>query len=181
MDASDDALARRAQAGDSAAFARIVDRYYDDCLRYACRMLGNRADAEEAVQDAFVRAHRALGRYNHQDRMRGWLFRILVNRCRTRTGRVRRMLGTLARYRELADEPMGWPAAPSENGDAARVHEALARLPTPQREAFLLKHLEDLSYEEMADLTGEGVSALKMRVKRARERLRLELEAPGGV
>ncbi|HEX8905479.1 MAG TPA: sigma factor, partial [Longimicrobiaceae bacterium] len=74
----------RARDGDDAAFAALVDRYYDGCLRYAVRMLGSRADAEEAVQDAFVRAHRSLVRYDHRDRFRAWLLGILVNRCRTR-------------------------------------------------------------------------------------------------
>jgi RNA polymerase sigma-70 factor (ECF subfamily) len=173
-DASDAALARRASAGSEAAFGALVDRYYADCLRYATRMLGRRADAEEAVQDTFVRAYRALARYDEHDRFRSWLLRILVNRCRTAGARRLREREGLERYRTdlgtLGEEGRG----PEREGAEWReeVERALARLPAAQREAFLLKHVEELSYDEIAALTGDGVSALKMRVSRAAERLR---------
>ncbi|MEW5931016.1 MAG: RNA polymerase sigma factor [Gemmatimonadota bacterium] len=172
-------LVQRVREGDAASFDAIVDRYYADCLRYAARMLGNRADAEEAVQDAFLRAFRSLGRYDHRDRLRGWLFRILVNRCRSLAEKRLRRRWVYERFREA--EPPQEAAWPEEAGDGVpeAVSAALAALPPEQREAFLLKHVEELSYEEMAELTGAGVSALKMRVKRACERLRallLEVE-----
>lgn len=168
-------LVQRAQGGDAASFDAIVDRYYGDCLRYATRMLGNRADAEEAVQDAFVRAFRSLGRYDHRDRLRGWLFRILVNRCRSLAEKRLRRRWVYQRFREAEPPPeAAWPEEPGD-GIPAAVRAALASLPPDQREAFLLKHVEELSYEEMAELTGTGVSALKMRVKRACDRLRVLL------
>lgn len=77
---SDAELVRRSRGGDPAAFEALVDRHYPACLRYAFRMLGDRMDAEEAVQDAFVRAHRALWRYRERDQFRAWLLRILANR-----------------------------------------------------------------------------------------------------
>ncbi|HEX2187955.1 MAG TPA: RNA polymerase sigma factor [Longimicrobiaceae bacterium] len=168
-------LVQRARDGDAASFDAIVDRYYGDCLRYAARMLGNRADAEEAVQDAFLRAYRSMGRYDHRDRLRGWLFRILVNRCRSLAEQRLRRRRVLERFRE-AEPPAAetWPEEPGD-GPPEAVRAALAALPPDQREAFLLKHVEELSYEEMAELTGTGVSALKMRVKRACDRLRVLL------
>jgi len=148
-----------AAGGDGAAFETLVHRHYGDCLRYAMRLLGARHDAEEVVQDTFVRAHRSLPRYENRDRFRAWLFRILVNRCRS--------AATAAARRQ----------APSPDAERlARIQAALRQLPVRQREAFLLKHVEDLSYEEMAALSGQRVSTLKMRVKRARERLQLLLK-----
>jgi RNA polymerase sigma-70 factor (ECF subfamily) len=171
---SDADLVRRARDGDPAAFEALVDRHYPDCLRYAFRMLGDRADAEEAVQDAFVRAHRSLGRYREQDRFRVWLLRILANRCRTRAAATRRRLRLLDAFAASMD---GKAVAPQANGGFGRaVQRALAALPPEQREAFLLKHVEELSYEEIARITGAGLSALRMRVKRARERLAALLE-----
>ena len=170
MEAPDATLARRAAGGDEAAFGALVDRHYADCIRYATRMLGDRADAEEAVQDAFVRAHRALSRYDERDRFRGWLFRILVNRCRAAAVRRRRGQDGLSRYRAEPHEP-AW--SPERDGEwDEEVRRALAHLSSEQREAFLLKHVEELSYDEIAALTGDGVSALKMRVSRACTRLR---------
>jgi RNA polymerase sigma-70 factor (ECF subfamily) len=174
MDASDDALARLAHAGDPAAIASIVDRYYSDCLRYACRMLGQRADAEEAVQSTFVRAHRTIKRYDDRESFRSWLFRILIERCRARAGPLRRIVRMISPHRAAAPAP--WPAPSSSTGDAPRVLAALARLTPAHREAILLRHVEDLSYVEMADLTGLKVSTLIERVKRAREQLQRELE-----
>jgi len=83
-DMSDDgADVRRVLAGDVDAYAALVDRYYDRCARYAVRMLGNRDDAEDALQATFLRAYRALNRYQDRDRFSAWLYRILVNQCRS--------------------------------------------------------------------------------------------------
>src|SRR5258705_299121 len=79
---TDAELVARTCAGDADAFGRLVDRYYDDCTRFARRMLGNRDDAEDALQEAFVNAFRGLQRYRERDAFRGWLYRIVVNECR---------------------------------------------------------------------------------------------------
>src|ERR687886_1605339 len=82
-DASDGVLVRRVLAGDARAYAGLVARYRERFGRFAVHMLGNREDAEEALQDAFVRAFRSLARCDDPERFGSWLFRILVNRCRT--------------------------------------------------------------------------------------------------
>src|SRR6185436_15141374 len=83
-DMSDDAAdVQRVLAGDVDAYAALVDRYYDRCARYAIRMLGNRDDAEDALQATFLRADRALNRYQERDRFTAWIYRILVNQCRS--------------------------------------------------------------------------------------------------
>src|SRR3954466_6820711 len=166
-------LVRSAQAGDVRAFAELVDSYYARCLRFALHMLSNRSDAEEAVQDTFVRVYRALPSYVERESFEPWLFRILANPCRRAGTRERRP----AEFVELGDVP----DRPSEHrhDDAIAWREeialALAALPPEQREAFLMRHVEDLSYDDMAVATGAGVSALKMRVKRACDALRLWL------
>src|SRR5918997_4809737 len=80
---TDAALVRRVLEGDVGAYATLLDRHAPVCLRYATRMLGNREDAEDAAQEAFVRAYAALGRYDGRTGFRTWLFAILINRCRT--------------------------------------------------------------------------------------------------
>ena len=163
-------LIRAAQEGDVRAFAALVDMYYARCLRFALHMLANRSDAEEAVQDTFVRVYRALPSYVEQESFEPWLFRILANRCRSAGSRERRR----AEFVEFGDVP----DRPSEqrHDDAIAWREeialALAALPSEQREAFLMRHVEDLSYDDMSVATGAGVSALKMRVKRACDALR---------
>ena len=176
IDLTDAEVVRRVLAGDADAYAIIVDRYWDRYARYAVRMVGNREDAEEALQDAFVRAHRALARYEERERFGGWLLRIVVNECRTVAARSRR------RERIFPDcDDAAWivaevGSATDHPAEAAALREelerALAALPRDQREALLLKYGEEMSYDEIAAVTGAGRSALKMRVKRACERLR---------
>lgn len=171
IDEPDGALLERVLAGDSRVFARLVDRYREPLGRYAYRMLGNRADAEEALQDTFVRAYRSLARCQPPAGFGPWVFGILVNRCRTYAARRARVQDVV-----LTSEVMMATAsvAHSEGRDTLRdaIQRALAQLPGEQREAFLLRHVEGLSYEAMEEVTGARPSALRMRVFRAREELR---------
>ncbi len=164
---------RRVLAGDAQAFAILVTRYRPRCGRFAAQMMGSVEDAEEVVQEAFLRAYRALPSCD-PERFGAWLFRIVANRCRTaRMRRSRRERLVLVDDDALRGASVGH----TEDRAAWReeISRALAQLPAEQREAFLLKHVEDLSYEEMAEITGAGVSALKMRVQRACDRLRVLL------
>src|SRR5215207_4451512 len=171
MESSDAVLVTRVLHGDVNAYGALVSRYRDRYARYAVHMLGNREDAEEALQDAFTRAYRSLSRCEEPERFGAWLFRILVNRCRTLGTRRGRRSRTF-----VVDETAFLGAAeehPAErNAWREEIDRALQRLRADQREAFLLKYVEDMGYDEMSRLTGVGVSALKMRVMRACERLR---------
>lgn len=175
----DAAIVARVLAGDSEAYGALVKRYRAQFARYAVRMLGNQEDAEEALQDALIRAYRSLARCEDPQRFGSWLFRILANRCRTAGTRRGRREQTFVRDEiALLDASEEHP----EDREAWReeIRRALLMLEPDQREAFLLKHVEELGYEEMAELTGVGVSALKMRVKRACERLRVLLHEVNG-
>src|SRR5579884_4259890 len=172
MDRSTDAqIVDRVLRGDAELYAELVRRYRDRYARYALHMLGNREDAEEALQDAFTRAYRSLARCEDPERFGAWLFRILVNRCRTVGARRGRRARTF-----VIDEAALLEAAEDHPADRSAWREeigrALERLSADQREAFLLKYVEEMGYDEMSQLTGVGVSALKMRVMRACDRLR---------
>lgn len=175
----DAAIVARVLGGDTAAYAILVGRYRAQFARYAVRMLGTREDAEEAMQDAFVRAYRSLARCDDPERFGSWLFRILANRCRTAGTRRGRREKTFVRDEgALSDAAHEHPA--EQRAWREEIDRALMMLDEDQREAFLLKHVEELGYEEMADITGVGVSALKMRVKRACERMRVLLKEAQG-
>jgi RNA polymerase sigma-70 factor, ECF subfamily len=168
---SDAAIVARVLRGNAEAFRELVDRYRDQYARYALHMLGNREDAEEALQDAFTRAYRSLARCEDPERFGAWLFRILVNRCRTAGARRGRRARTF-----VTDDAALLGASEEHPEDRAawreEIDRALQQLRSEQREAFLLKYVEELGYDEMSRMTGVGVSALKMRVMRACERLR---------
>jgi RNA polymerase sigma-70 factor (ECF subfamily) len=175
---TDSVLVRAALNGDDRAFTTLVDRHAPACLRFARRMLGEMADAEDAAQETFLRAFNALHSYDAATPFRTWLFAILVNRCRTsllrRARRERRFVND-------ADDVEY--AATNDEARAFEIQEeimwALGALPAEQREAFLLKHVEELSYDEMVVVTGAGASALRMRVKRACDRLQVLLDERG--
>jgi RNA polymerase sigma-70 factor (ECF subfamily) len=154
-----------------------VEAYYPRCLRFARGVLHNPDDAEDIVQETFVRLYRALPRYEERHRFESWLFHILGNCCRTANKVTRRHNVT-----HIDDERViGRLAAPDtpatryehEWGD--NVRQALSEVPEYNREIFLLHYIEGFSYEEIERITGVKQSALKMRVKRASDYLRARL------
>src|SRR6476660_3553928 len=143
MDSSDAALVARVLHGEVNAYSALVSRYRDKYARYAVHMLGNREDAEEALQDAFTRAYRSLARCEDPERFGAWLFRILVNRCRTAGARRGRRAKTfVVDEGALLDAAIDHPA----DGSAWReeIERALDRLRADQREAFVLKYVEEM-------------------------------------
>lgn len=174
-DLSDAEIIRAVLAGRTDAFAELVARHRDAQFRFALRMLGDSDDAEDVLQSAFVRTFRSLASCREPERFGAWLRQIVVNECRTLgTARGRRELRMVRD--EAVLERLEGNVSDEPNFDTEEIERALARLTPDLREAFLLKHVEDHSYEEMVEITGAGLSALKMRVKRACEQLREQLE-----
>ena len=168
-DASDATIIGAVLAGDVERFGVLVEKYRAEFGRYATAVLGDADAAADAMQEAFIRAYQALASCRNPDRFRSWFFRILANQCRS----------ALARHRAHADVTAMELAAP-ERADsdtdrrevATALAAALEQLTDEQREAFIHKHVDGRSYEEMAAMLGVGVDALKMRVHRARDALR---------
>lgn len=163
-------------AGDEEAYALLVRRYKDALYRYAERMTGRPDDAADVVQQAFIKGYRSLDRCRDPDRVGGWLFRIAVNLCKDQLkGRSRREVSLEATAPIRATRDL-----PEEGAERAEIREeiyrALQALSDEQREAFVLKHVEGWSYEEMSEKLEVSVPALKMRVHRARDQLQELLE-----
>ncbi len=162
--------------GDQDAYRLLVRRYGNVLYAHALRMAGNPDAASDLVQRALVKGYQKLSSCRDPDRVGAWLFRILANQCRDHVRSPRQRDVSL---QALPDLPS--PAAdPSEELARSelrgRLRSALERLTPEQREAFLLKHVQGLSYEEIAAVMSTSVAALKMRVHRARESLRTLLE-----
>ncbi len=170
---SDQDVISRVMAGDRDAFALLIGRYSDPLYRHALGMTGSPDVAEDILQTSFIKA------YQHLTEVRGrfdaWLFRIVANGCKDWLKNIRR---THLSYDE-DDQPSSF-ASPDEDLDRTELRSdldtALGKLAPSLREAFIMKHVEGRSYEEMADLLGTTVGALKMRVHRAREALQALLE-----
>jgi RNA polymerase sigma-70 factor (ECF subfamily) len=170
----DGTVVRAVLAGDVEQYAVLVRRYRTRYARYAAHMLGSVDEAEDAVQDALVRAFDQLSQCRNPDNFAGWFFLILRNRCFAERRRARRF-GSLDGLPDVpGSESSDLSVEQAERGRA--LERALAELTAEQREVFVLKHVEELSYEEIAGRVGTSVAALKMRMHRAYDRLRALLK-----
>jgi len=174
-DPSDPEVVARVLGGDQEAFGILIRRYEPGLLRYATRMLGNGDAAADAVAEGLVRAYRHLAGCREPVRLRTWLYRIVANRCKSHLARHSTSDVSLEEAPPMAD-PADTEAEVERAEQVALVERALERLSPEKRQAFVLKHVEGMSYEEMAAVTGERIPALKMRVHRAREALLEALE-----
>lgn len=147
--------------GETKAFERIVERYKHRCMRYAFRFLGDMDEADDVTQEAFVRAYRSLEKLSSHDRFGGWLFQILINRCRSAVERRSRLESWLQPIDDVEAiiDPMS-EVAPAFR-QTSDLEESLKQLAPAYREALILKYIDNMTYNEMSEITGVGVSALK--------------------
>jgi RNA polymerase sigma-70 factor (ECF subfamily) len=183
MDATEAAaVLARARQGDSEAFRALVERHSPRVFRLAFRMTGNEQDAEDVVQESFLRAYRQLGRFESRANFGTWLYRIVAN-CSVDLMRARR-----ARHEQVRAEPLEPVAETSavDTPDPERlaksaeinrhVQEALGALSPLERAAFTLRHYEGRSIDEIGRTLGLGTSAAKHSVFRAVKKLRVSLQ-----
>jgi RNA polymerase sigma factor (sigma-70 family) len=168
-------LIERARDGDVRAYGDLVERYRDIAFRTAYLITRSAADAEDAAQEAFVKAYYALGRFRTQSPFRPWILRIVANEARNRVRSARRREGLALRVAE--DRPSGG-AAPSPEAaalDRERDEALLAAMETlsePDRQIITCRYLLDLSEAETADTLGIRRGTVKSRLSRALGRLR---------
>jgi RNA polymerase sigma-70 factor (ECF subfamily) len=172
----DAAVIARVLAGDTQEFACLIARYQRSLYRYAVSIMLDHDAAADMVQDAFVRAYAGLRTCRDHARFRPWLFQLLRNRCLDVLKAAGRKRVSLEDAGPLVDAAEG----PDDRADRLRlraeIRTALAALPVAQREAFLMHYVEGAAYEEMSERLDVSVSALKMRVLRARASLALALQ-----
>jgi len=177
-------LIDRARGGDVRAYEDLVRRHQHTAFRTACVLAGSAHDAEEAVQDGFLKAWDALGRFRRDAPFRPWLLAIVANEAKSRRRAASRRRGWTARAAEEVVVTGAGTAASAEvtvlaGERRAQLLGAVARLPQRDREAIELRYLLDLSEAEMAAALGCRRGTVKSRLSRALERLRAEIgEAP---
>jgi len=172
----DDLLADRAAEGDDDAFAVLVHRHSASLLALAYRMLGNLADAEEAVQDALVSAWRRLPDFRGDATFRTWMYRIVTNRCFTLLRGHAPPVSLNAVPEPSAHDPQGEPARAAESAAAGEaLARALRNLPPDQRACWILRELHDMSYAEIAQVVGHSEPTVRGRLFRARRTLMKEM------
>lgn len=172
---SDLELVHRSQAGDRAAFSALVERHQDAVFRFARSLSANTAEAEDALQEAFISAWRHAAQFRGEGSVKGWLFSIARNaalgarrKAAARPVEYEPSLEALGLAAGWGDESLGL-AATLERRDS--VERALSKLSTEDQEILLLRDVEGLSGEEAARVLALGVPAVKSRLHRARLRL----------
>jgi RNA polymerase sigma-70 factor (ECF subfamily) len=171
-DASDAVLVARSLEGDSRAFDGLVQRYYRPLFTVAFRMLGNRDDAADATQNAFLKIHQGLARFDGNRRFFSWIYRILVNECLN------------VRRDRKPFEPLGedFAAAGSTHGQLETseqrrlVQSAILALPADYRAVIVLRHFAEMSYEDMSAALEIPVRTVRWRLHAARRQLAQRLE-----
>lgn len=173
---TDAQVVRDVLAGDRDAYRLLVRRYGDVLHGHALRMAGSPDEAADLVQRAFVKGYRKLHTCRDPERVGAWLFRILANMCKDHVRGPRRSDVAMTLVADVLPDRSN-PEADAAGAEVrTRVWSALDALTPEQREAFVLKHVEGRSYEEIAAAMDLSVASLKMRVHRAREALRGLLE-----
>jgi RNA polymerase sigma factor (sigma-70 family) len=177
LDESD--LIEKAKRGDSAAYEALVRTHQGIAFRTAYVIAGNASDAEEAAQDGFVKAHRALGRFRRGAPFRPWLLQIVANEARNR----RRSAGRRANLTlRLADEARPGDAVPSPEAallggeQRSELLDAVNRLRDEERDVVACRYFLGLSEDETAQALGVRLGTVKSRTARALARLREEVE-----
>lgn len=186
---SDRALAERHRTGDQEAFAEIYRSYGEMVFNLALRLSGDRERAADLSQEIFLRVFRHLDGFRGRSSLKTWIYRVAVNHCRSRLRRRSQVVEALTAgrggrggEREDADpldelvDPRRSPEERALASDAERVlQEALARLPAAYREAVVLRDVEDLTYEEIAEVLGVRIGTVRSRIARGRRCLAEEL------
>jgi RNA polymerase sigma-70 factor (ECF subfamily) len=174
------ALVSRARAGDRSAFEELVRRHADRLYAVVVRLCADSSEAEEVVQEAFLRAWRGIDRFESRSRFFTWLYRIGVNEAKRRAER-RPAGGTVG---SIEDEPIDgapdWSEAPEPRAEQEELHRALERavraLPPDHRAALVLRDIEGLTTHEAAEVMELSQAALKSRLHRARLAVRRALD-----
>jgi RNA polymerase sigma-70 factor (ECF subfamily) len=173
----------RALLGEAAAFRCLVERHERGVRGLITRMVSNGADGDELVQETFARAYCALEQFDSRFRFSTWLYRIALNLCRDHRKSAKRRERAVGLEVDSSDSDADVQPSPELSPDHAarllRLHSALQRLPPKDYEVIVLKDLQDLSYDEIREITGTPVTALKIRTLRARARLQALMHDAG--
>ena len=167
---TDEELAGAFGRGDDRALAALYQRWRAPLFVFCARMLGQAEEARDVVQDIFAGAYERRGELAQLRSFRAWLFTVARNRCLS-TLRLHRNRARLVQSHPDPAAPAPASAAVESADDTLRVQRALAVLPPDQREALILREYQDLSYREIAEITGATESAVKSRIFRARQAL----------
>ncbi|CAM4473132.1 RNA polymerase sigma factor SigW [Paenibacillus phoenicis] len=178
-------LVKLARKGDQEAFAELVDLYKDKLYHLGYRMLSNRHEAEDVVQETFLRVHKNWNRYDEKQKFSTWIYRIATNLC---IDRLRKRKPSYYLDAEMNDQDGldGYTLIPGDertpeteyllSETQLTIHQAIEGLPAKYKSVIVLRYLQELSLQEISEVLDMPVTTVKTRVHRGREFLRKKLE-----
>lgn len=173
----DEAILARLRQGDETAFELLVGAYRQQVTAVACRLADSQADAQDVVQEVFLAALKGIHRFRGQSSLSTWLTAITVNECRKQRRkwmRAKALLAGLLQRRVQQAQAAG--AGPEQDPRLELIRKAVGELKPPQREAVVLRYFQQMPPEQAAEALGISVTALNVRLHRARKRLKEKLE-----
>ena len=187
------ALVRRAKAGDMGAFDDLVRTFQSPMYNLAYRMVGNREDADDVTQEIFVKMYRAIDKFRGDSKFSTWLYALATNMCRSKLRKIRRIGAfEVVHLDETTDTDDGERARPEPVDKADKpdkmlerrelrrmVESAMTALPDEFKAVIVLRDLQGLSYEEIADALRCSIGTVKSRLARARDRVKKALHREG--
>ena len=179
MSATENEIVARAQQGDTAAFETLVDMHAKYVYNLALRVVQNPQEAEDLAQEAFLRAWRGLPAFRGQSKFSTWLYRIVTNLCYSYLPRIKRDLISLVPDEEavrLPDVRLAPEERVLDTELRIHLHQVIEQLPESYRLLITLRHLQNLSYKEISQVTGMPLGTVKTGIFRARQRLKTALE-----
>ena len=177
-DGSERLLLSQLARGDDAAWGQVFGAYRNRIYGFCLRMMRNREEAEDASQEVFLRAVRAIGAFRGEASLNTWLHQIARNACMTRLSAAKKSLEDAADTDWIADLASEEPGADRSSASAElreAIELAIGELEPTFREVILLREIEDQSYEDIARITETSVATVKTRIHRAREKLKQSL------
>ena len=181
---ADEALVDMAQSGNDQAFAELVERHQNSCLKLALSILRDKPDAEDEVQNACWKAYQHLAQFNREAKFSTWLTRIVVNQCLMRLRQAKRaklfymddvQVGEDVVTLELRDTGLNPEQTLGKSEVANVIHQEIDRIPPLLRKVFLLRDVQQLSMHDVAAQLGISIAAAKSRLLRARIELRTRM------
>jgi RNA polymerase sigma-70 factor (ECF subfamily) len=175
----EEAVIRQCLDGDEDSYSVLVDRYKAMAYNVAYRMVGDEDTAKDLAQESFIAAYAGLNGFRFGSKFSSWLYSIILNKCRDhfRTAKDTISMDDIAGV--MPDKGVSPEQTASAHQSSDVLQRALDALPAEYREVLILKHIEELDYQEIAAITGAGIPALKVRAHRGREMLKKILEKAG--
>lgn len=180
MEINEKKLIQSASGGDASAFNRLMEMHERRMYAVALRMCGNREDAQDCLQEAMLRIYRSISGFKGQSTFATWVYRITMNTCLDELRRKKNRQNTsLDNLLDMGWSPTDGTNAPEKKAIQAEtrrhIHEAIRDLPEDMRAAVVLRDIQGLSYDEIAQALDINVGTIKSRISRGREKLREKL------